>query len=255
MDLASASAVITGGNSGLGRATAVEFAKAGARVTIIDIDDGAGREVAEDIGVEFEHVDITDEEDLIEGLSNIASNMGGISVCVNCAGVAVGARIFSHDGPHDYDVFKKAVDVNLNGTFNAVRIAAAIMARNAPDRDGERGVIINVASIAALEGQRGQSAYAAAKSGVVGLTLPLARDLCSSGIRVNTIAPGIFDTRMLQKLRPRLRRKLASDVLFPRRLGLPEEFARLARFLVECAYINGETVRIDGGLRLSHAHL
>ena len=254
MDISGVSAIITGGNSGLGRATAEEFLKAGARVTIIDQDEETGRPLAEELGISFEHIDITNEEEVVEGLSRIADNNGGISVCVNCAGIAVGARIFGHDGPHDYEIFRKTVDVNLSGTFNVVRIAAAIMARNAPNEDGERGVIINVSSIAASEGQRGQSAYAAAKSGVVGMTIPLARDLGSTGIRVNAIAPGIFDTRMLKKLRPRLRRKLSSDVVFPRRLGVPSEFAKLAKFLVECAYINGETVRIDGALRLGHRH-
>ena len=254
MELSGKSAIITGGNSGFGRATAEEFLAAGARVTIIDRDEETGQALAEKLGISFAHIDITDEEEVVEGLSNIADNSGGISVCVNCAGIAVGARIFGHDGPHDYEIFRKTVDVNLSGTFNVVRIAAAIMAQNAPNEDGERGVIVNVSSIAASEGQSGQSAYAAAKSGIVGMTLPLARDLGSTGIRVNTIAPGIFDTRMLKKLRPRLRRKLASNVIFPRRLGVPSEFAKLAKFLVECAYINGETVRIDGALRLGHKH-
>ena len=252
MELSGASAIITGGNSGLGRATAEEFLGAGARVTLIDKDEETGRALAEQLGTSFEHIDITNEEEVVEGLSSIAESNGGISICVNCAGIAVGARIFGHDGPHDYEIFRKTVDVNLSGAFNVIRVAAAVMAQNPPNSDGERGVIINVSSIAASDGQRGQSAYAAAKSGVVGMTLPLARDLGSTGIRVNTISPGIFDTRMLKKLRPRLRRKIASDVVFPRRLGEPSEFAKLAKFLVECAYINGETIRIDGALRLAH---
>jgi len=172
------------------------------------------------------------------------------SILINCAGVAIAGLTYSKKGPHPYEAFKRTVDVNLVGVFNMIRIVSGIMAENIPEADGERGVIINTASIAATDGQKGQTAYASSKAAVLGLTLPLARDLAEMGIRVNTICPGIFSTPMIQEVNPKIKAKLAQEVVFPKRLGRPEEFAQLVKFLIECPYINGEAIRLDGGLRM-----
>ena len=250
MDLQGARALITGGASSLGEATAREFIAAGAKVTISDLNDERGTELAKEIGAEFVKFDMADEESTIVALENVAIAMQGISVCVNCAAIATGALVFGNDGPHDFEVFKKTVEFNLFGTFNVIRIVASVMAKNEPNEDGERGVIINTASVAGFEGQRGQSAYAASKAGIAAMNLPLARDLGPLGIRVNSIAPGVFDTPVLQEIDEERRKLLAADVIFPKRLGHPAEFASLARLIVECSYMNGETIRIDAGVRL-----
>jgi NAD(P)-dependent dehydrogenase (short-subunit alcohol dehydrogenase family) len=176
--------------------------------------------------------------------------MGRISVLVNCAGVVSGGKTVGREGPHDLGQFRRTIDINLTGTFNCLRLVAAEMARNA-STEGERGVIVNTASIAAFDGQKGQAAYAASKAGIAGMTLPIARDLAGNGIRICAIAPGVFLTPMLEGLGPELQESLAADVTFPRRLGRPEEFAALAGFIVECGYLNGEVIRLDGALRMS----
>jgi NAD(P)-dependent dehydrogenase (short-subunit alcohol dehydrogenase family) len=250
MQLQSTKAVVTGGASGLGEATARHFAEAGAQVTIFDRDRSRGEAVAAEIGGHFAEVDVTDEASVQAAIDMAADRMGGISACVNCAGIAFGIKTTGRDGPHPLDKFRLTLDVNLTGTFNVARLAATRMAQNTPEPDGARGVIINTASVAAFDGQKGQVAYSASKGGVVGMTLPMARDLASTGIRVMTIAPGLFLTPMLMGLPEDVRTSLAADVPNPSRLGDPAEYARLAGFIVEAGYLNGEVIRIDGALRM-----
>ena len=251
MKLKDATTIISGGGSGLGFATAKEFASEGANVVIFDLNDSGSGTSADAFGAKFWQVDVTDEGQVNEAVEGVADSLGGIAVCVNCAGIGTAGAVFSRRRQNVYSQFKRTIDINLCGTFNVIRAVAPFMARNSPSEDGERGAIINTASIAAFEGQPGQAAYSASKAGIAGMSVPLAREFASKGIRVNSIAPGIFDTPMLHGLpSPELKERLAADVVFPRRLGKPREFARLARFLAECAYMNGETVRIDAGLRL-----
>ncbi|MCK0094319.1 SDR family NAD(P)-dependent oxidoreductase [Yoonia sp. F2084L] len=237
MQINKAIAVITGGASGLGAATATAFAKAGATVTIFDRDP-AGADFADRLGASFAQVDVTDEASVAAGLNQA----GDINVAINCAGIATAEKTLGRDGPHRQDSFTRTVDINLNGTFNVARLAAARMAKG--------GVIINTASVAAFDGQKGQTAYAASKAGIAGLSLPMARDLARNGIRVMAIAPGIFRTPMLEGLGEEVMAGLAKDVVYPARLGDPAEFAALARFIVECDYLNGTTIRLDGALRM-----
>lgn len=247
MKLSETRAIVTGGGSGLGAATAAYFAKQGAKVFIFDRDEAAGEAHAKTIGASFVQVDVTDEDSVKAGIAAAKDAMGGIDALVNCAGIAPAERIVGREGPHRLNLFKTVIDVNLAGSFNVLRLAAAEMAANGRD---ENGVIINTASIAAFEGQKGQAAYAASKAGIAGLTLPLARDLASQKVRVCAIAPGIFGTPMLRGLPQNVQDALAEEVTFPKRLGEPEEYARLAAFMVESPYMNGETVRIDGALRM-----
>ena len=237
MQITGAKAVITGGASGLGAATAQAFVAAGAQVTIFDRDP-AGADFAATIGAGFAEVDVTDEVSVIAGLDQA----GSINVAINCAGIATAEKTLGKDGPHRQSSFARTVDINLNGTFNVARLAAARMEQG--------GVIINTASVAAFDGQKGQTAYAASKAGIAGLSLPMARDLARSGIRVMAIAPGIFRTPMLESLGQEVMDGLAQDVVYPARLGDPAEFAALARFIVECDYLNGTTIRLDGALRM-----
>ena len=237
MQITGAKAVITGGASGLGAATAQAFVAAGAQVTIFDRDP-AGADFAATIGAGFAEVDVTDEASVIAGLDQA----GSINVAINCAGIATAEKTLGKDGPHRQSSFARTVDINLNGTFNVARLAAARMEQG--------GVIINTASVAAFDGQKGQTAYAASKAGIAGLSLPMARDLARSGIRVMAIAPGIFRTPMLESLGQEVMDGLAQDVVYPARLGDPAEFAALARFIVECDYLNGTTIRLDGALRM-----
>ena len=230
-------AVITGGASGLGAATARAFVDAGARVTIFDRDP-KGASFAADIGAGFAVVDVTDEASVSAGLDHA----GPINVAVNCAGIATTEKTLGREGPHQQESFQRTVDINLSGTFNVARLAAARMAQG--------GVIINTASVAAFDGQKGQAAYAASKAGIAGLSLPMARDLARNGIRVMAIAPGIFRTPMLEGLGQEVMDGLAVDVVYPARLGEPSEFAALAKFIVECDYLNGTTIRLDGALRM-----
>lgn len=250
MNLKDTAAVITGGASGLGEATARHFAAQGAAVTLLDRDTTRGPEVAAEIGGHFVQTDVTDEGSVQAALGHARSEMGRITVAVNCAGIADAAKTVGRDGAHPLPLFQRTIDINLVGTFNVARLAADVMQTNTPDADGARGVIINTASIAAFDGQKGQTAYAASKGGVVGLGLPMARDLAKLGIRVMTIAPGIFMTPMLAGLGEEVQAALAADVPCPPRLGDPAEFARLAGFIVSCGYLNGEVIRIDGALRM-----
>jgi NAD(P)-dependent dehydrogenase (short-subunit alcohol dehydrogenase family) len=237
MKLADANAIVTGGASGLGAATAAAFVAAGARVTIFDLDP-VGAAYADSIDAGFAQVDVTDEDSVVRALDKLSE----VNVAVNCAGIATAEKTLGRDGPHALGSFARTVDINLNGTFNVARLAAARMTNG--------GVIINTASVAAFDGQKGQTAYAASKAGIAGLSLPMARDLARNGIRVVAIAPGIFRTPMLEGLGADVMAELAKDVVYPGRLGAPAEFAALARFIVECDYLNGTTIRLDGALRM-----
>lgn len=243
-------ALITGGASGLGEATARHFRAQGAKVTILDRNTKRGPEVAAEIGARFVQTDVTDEASVSAAVAEGAQTMGAITCAINCAGIASGAKTLGRDGPHDLALFQRTIDINLVGSFNVARLAAVEMARNERTEDGLRGVIINTASIAAFDGQKGQAAYAASKGGIVGLSLPMARDLSREGIRVMAIAPGIILTPMLMNLPQEVQDQLAQDVTCPKRLGKPEEYAALARFIVESDYLNGEVIRIDGALRM-----
>ncbi|SFT76206.1 3-hydroxyacyl-CoA dehydrogenase [Sedimentitalea nanhaiensis] len=250
MKLSTTAAIVTGGASGLGEATARHFAANGAKVTILDRDADRGARVAEEIGGFFAQTDVTDEESVQAAIDLAVEKMGTITATVNCAGIAYGIKTVGKDGPHPLDAFKRTIDINLVGTFNVCRLASVVMARNTPEPDGARGVIVNTASVAAFDGQKGQTAYSASKGGIVGMTLPMARDLASTGIRVMTIAPGIFMTPMLAGLPEDVQASLAADVPNPERLGHPAEYGRLAGFIVEMGYLNGEVIRIDGALRM-----
>ena len=250
MKMQDTAVIVTGAASSLGAATARAFAEAGAAVTILDRDAKQGQALADELGAGFAGVDVTDEASVRAGLEVARGHMGRVNALVNCAGIAFAIKTLGRDGPHPLDTFRRAVDVNLVGTFNCIRLASEMMAGNVPNDEGERGVIVNTASIAAFDGQKGQAAYAASKAAVVGMALPVARDLAQNGIRINTIAPGLFLTPMLMGLPEEAREQLAADVTFPRRLGRPEEYARLARFMVEVSYLNGECVRLDGALRM-----
>ena len=250
MDIANAAAVITGGASGLGEATARHFAGLGAHVTLLDRDRDRGAAVAADIGGHFVQTDVTSEKSVQAAIDTAVGKMGYVSVAVNCAGIALGIKTVGRDGAHPLDAFQRTIDINLVGTFNVARLAVKAMQGNEPDQDGARGVIVNTASIAAFEGQKGQTAYAASKGGVAGMCLPMARDLASLGIRVMTIAPGIFKTPMLAGLPQEVQDSLAADVPCPARLGDPAEYAQLAAFIVGAGYLNGEVIRIDGALRM-----
>ncbi|GAA6207632.1 3-hydroxyacyl-CoA dehydrogenase [Cognatishimia sp. WU-CL00825] len=250
MKITETAAVITGGASGLGEATARSFAAAGAQVTIFDRDSERGNAVAAEIGGYFVETDVTDEASVTAAIAFAKKSMGKLNAAVNCAGIALAIKTLGRDGPHALSAFQKTIDINLVGTFNVARLAAAAMTENAPESDGARGVIINTASIAAMDGQKGQAAYAASKGGIVGLSLPMARDLSKNGIRVMAIAPGIFKTPMLIGLGQEVMDTLAADVTCPPRLGDPAEYADLAKFIVECGYMNGEVIRLDGALRM-----
>ena len=250
MRIQDTAAIITGGASGLGEATARLFRERGAQVTLLDRDSERGPQVAAEIGAAFVETDVTDEDSVGAAIKTAISAMGRITAAVNCAGIATGEKTLGREGPHSLAAFRRTLDINLVGTFNVARLAAAAMVQNAPEPDGARGVIINTASIAAFDGQKGQAAYAASKGGIVGLSLPMARDLAREGIRVMAIAPGIFATPMLRGLPQEVQDSLAQEVTCPKRLGDPAEYAALAAFIVECGYLNGEVIRLDGALRM-----
>jgi NAD(P)-dependent dehydrogenase (short-subunit alcohol dehydrogenase family) len=252
MQIEGSAAIVTGGASGLGEATVRALARRGARVVIVDRDEARGGALAAELGegVRFCKADVTEPAE-VQSAVDVATGMGALRVLVQCAGVGWAARTLNKEGaPHDFDLFKNVVSINLVGTFNVLRLCAAAMARNAPDADGQRGAIVNTASVAAFDGQIGQAAYAASKAGIAGMTLPVARDLSAVGIRVNTIAPGTFDTPMLAMLPEAARAALAAGIPFPRRLGQPAEYAALALHLIDNGYVNGETIRLDGALRM-----
>lgn len=250
MEITQAAILITGGASGLGAATARVLSSAGAKVALADRDREKGEALANEIGAAFVETDVTDEASAQAAIASAKSAMGGINGLVNCAGIATAERTLGRNGPHEINSFERTVGINLTGSFNMIRLATAAMAENDPGTDGERGVIVNTASIAAFDGQKGQVAYAASKAGIAGMTLPLSRDLSSMGIRVMTIAPGVFLTPMLEGLGEEVQNSLAADVTFPRRLGRPEEYGNLVRFILEAGYLNGEVIRLDGALRM-----
>lgn len=253
MKLQDAIALISGGGSGLGEATAREFAAAGARIVVLDLPGSPGAKVAESFGDNglFCAADVISGDGVANAIEAAVQRFGTLHIAVNCAGIGRAARTVGKEGAHPLELFTKVVQVNLIGTFNVIRLAALRMSKNNPNADGERGVIINTASIAAYDGQIGQAAYSASKGGVVGMTLPIARDLASLGIRVCTIAPGTFDTPMLALLPDSARKALGAAIPFPSRLGRPEEYAALARHIVENEMLNGETIRLDGALRMA----
>jgi NAD(P)-dependent dehydrogenase (short-subunit alcohol dehydrogenase family) len=253
MDLNGVAAIVTGGASGLGEATARRLTAAGARVAVVDLQDDRGEQVAKELEGLYVRADVTSPDDVTAAVE-AAAELGTLRVLVNCAGIGLAQRTIGRDGSyesaHPLDGFQRVISVNLIGTFNCIRIGATAISRAEPLDDGERGAIVNTASIAAFDGQIGQAAYSASKGGIVGMTLPIARDLAAAGIRVNTIAPGIMDTPLLGLLPDDVRAALGAGVLFPKRLGMPEEFAELALHLLTNPYVNGEVVRLDGGLRM-----
>jgi NAD(P)-dependent dehydrogenase (short-subunit alcohol dehydrogenase family) len=253
MRISESVALVTGGASGLGEATVRLLAGAGGAVTILDRPGSAGEQLAAELGprVAFRAADVTDEAEVRDAVARTVERFGTVHVAVNCAGVGVAMRTITREGPHPLDLFAKVIQVNLIGTFNVIRLAAAQMAKNTPNDEGERGVIINTASVAAYDGQIGQAAYSASKGGVVGMTLPIARDLASLGVRVLTIAPGTFDTPMLAMAPEPLRQALAAQIPFPSRLGRPSEYAALIRHILENVMLNGETIRLDGAIRMA----
>lgn len=253
MNLDSSVALVTGGASGLGEATVRTFLDAGARAVIVDRPQSNGEALATSLGqqVLFAAADVTSPEEVEAAVRRAVDAFGTVHIAVNCAGVGTAMRTVSKSGPMPLDLFAKVIEVNLIGTFNVIRLVAMQMATNAPNQEGERGVIINTASTAAFDGQIGQAAYSASKAGIVGMTLPIARDLGSIGVRVLTIAPGTFDTPMLAMMPDAQRQILAAAIPFPRRLGRPPEFAALARHIVENPVLNGETIRLDGALRMA----
>jgi NAD(P)-dependent dehydrogenase (short-subunit alcohol dehydrogenase family) len=253
MQLQGSTALVTGGASGLGEAVVRRFAAHGANVVILDRNEERGAAVAQELGAQatFVKADVASESDIQQAVNTTREKYGSIQIAVNCAGVGWAMRTLSKEGPHSLDLFETVIKINLIGTFNVIRLAAAAMQQNTPNEAGERGVIINTASVAAFDGQIGQAAYSASKGGIVGMTLPIARDLSRDGIRVVTIAPGLFDTPLLAALPEPARISLGQQVPFPARLGRPEEYGHLAQFIVENEYINGETIRLDGSIRMS----
>jgi NAD(P)-dependent dehydrogenase (short-subunit alcohol dehydrogenase family) len=251
MDMKGHAAVVTGGASGLGAATAAELAHAGVKVVCLDVNLDGARAVAEKIGGYAVQCDVTNAEQSAAALAQARAKHGAARILINCAGVGPAKRIVGRDGPMPLGDFERVIAVNLIGTFNMMRLAAADMQSLSPLADGERGVIISTASVAAFEGQVGQAAYSASKGGVAALTLPAAREFAQFGIRVNAIAPGIFHTPMLMALPEEAQKSLAAAVPFPKLLGRPEQFASLARHIIENTYINGEVIRLDGALRMA----
>ena len=250
MDIEGRNALVAGGASGLGAATARALHAAGANVTIADLNPDRGQELADELGASFVAADVTDAEQVATAVAH-AAGQDGLRISVCCAGIGPAQKIAGSKGPHSFELFENVLRVNLIGTFNVLRLAATAMLGNDPDDAGERGVCVNTASIAAYDGQIGQVAYAASKGGIVGLTLPAARDLSQNGIRVCTIAPGLFDTPLMAGLPEEVREALGKSVPFPPRLGRPDEYAALALHIVQNTMLNGETIRLDGSLRMA----
>ena len=253
MELSQKTFLVTGGGSGLGAACARMLAAQGANVILADVNENSGQALAVELGARarFIRTDVTEEAQVQQAIDLAVRTFGGLHGSVQCAGIVLGERVLGKTGPHPLASFAKVIQVNLIGTFNVVRLAAAAMANNAPTPAGERGVLVNTASVAAFDGQIGQAAYAASKGGIVSLTLPLARDLARWGIRVMAIAPGIFGTPMLKALPQAAQDSLGASVPFPKRLGEPREYAELVLFIVRSGYLNGEVIRIDGALRMA----
>ncbi len=253
MDLNGVAAIVSGGASGLGEATVRDLAAAGAKVVVADLNEDRGKAVAESVGGVFASTDVSSEESVTAAVAAAEALGAPLRVAVSCAGIGWAARTVGRDGtPHDLGLYKKVIDVNLIGTFNIMRIAAAAMAKTDPaDADGQRGVVVNTASIAGIEGQTGQIAYSASKGGIIGMTVPAARDLAAIGIRVNTICPGIIDTPIYGSgaASDEFKAKLIAPVVFPKRMGTADEFAKLVRSLIDNDYMNAEVIRFDGGIR------
>ena len=244
--------VVTGGASGLGLVTCQHLAAAGAKLAIFDLKIEAAQALQSELGQAiFVEVDVTSEESVANGIKLTMESFGAIHALVNCAGVAPGGKTVGRNGPLGLEKFSQVININLLGTFNVLRLAAEQMAKNQPDEGGERGVIINTASVAAFDGQMGQAAYSASKAGVAGMTLPIARDLAQLGIRNMTIAPGIFDTPMMQAMTDEVRDPLIALVQSPKRFGDPIEYAKMAAHIIDNSYLNGEVIRLDGGLRMN----
>ena len=252
MKIEAAGAVVSGGASGLGEATVRRLHAGGAQVVIADVNPEKGEALASELGIAFVQCDVREEDQVQAAVDKAAEADGGLRIAVSCAGTGIPIKVASSKGPHPLEAFKVLVDINLVGTFNVMRLAAfKMLSENEPNDEGERGVLINTASVAAFDGQVGQIAYSATKGGVVGLTLPAARDLADKGIRVCTIAPGLFDTPLLGALPEDARNSLGKQVPFPSRLGRPAEYADLAAHIVENAMLNGETIRLDGAIRMA----
>jgi NAD(P)-dependent dehydrogenase (short-subunit alcohol dehydrogenase family) len=252
MEINGAAAIVSGGASGLGEATARALAEAGAIVTIADLNEERGSALATELGGVFVKTDVSDEASVAGAVTAATDTGAPLRIAVSCAGIGASGRIVNKDGePHRLDIFQKIIQVNLIGTFNMMRLAAAAIAKTEPlGPDGERGVLVNTASVAAVDGQIGQVAYSASKGGVVGMTLPVARDLSVVGIRVCTILPGTMDTPLFGLASAEVKAGLAKDVLFPKRMGTPEEFGALVRSIAEISYLNAEVIRLDGGVRM-----
>ena len=251
MNVKGQAAIVTGGASGLGGATASALAAAGAKVAIFDLQDELGEQKAKEIGGLFVKTNVADAASVEASVKTVVEKLGTPRVVVNCAGIGRSGRTISKSGPHDLAMFSQVIQVNLIGTFNVIRLAAYAMSQAEPLDGGERGVIVNTASVAAFDGQIGQAAYSASKGGVVGMTLPIARDLASLGVRVCTIAPGLFLTPMMMSLPAETQKSLGAQVPFPSRLGDPKEYAQLAMSIVENPMLNGETIRLDGAIRIA----
>jgi NAD(P)-dependent dehydrogenase (short-subunit alcohol dehydrogenase family) len=253
MELQRITFIVTGGASGLGSATARMAAQNGSNVVIADVNEAAGKALAVELGASarFVRTDVTDEASAEAAVAAAVNVFGAVHALVNCAGIVHGEKVVGKEGAHSLAAFARAININLIGTFNLIRLAAQVMAKNAPNENGERGVIVNTASVAAFDGQIGQAAYSASKAGVVGMTLPIARELARSGIRVMTIAPGLFETPMMASLTPEVQQALGKMVPFPPRLGKPAEFASLVREIVANPMLNGEVIRLDGAIRMA----
>jgi NAD(P)-dependent dehydrogenase (short-subunit alcohol dehydrogenase family) len=253
MDIQGKVALVTGGASGLGAATVRMIVGAGGRAVILDLNEKLGHALAAELGdsTRFVRADVSEPAEVEQAVKTAVDTFGALHICANCAGIGHPQRTISKDGPADLAQFSKVIRVNLIGTFNVTRLAAWAISKSAPGTDGERGVVICTASVAAFDGQIGQAAYSASKGGVAGMTLPIARDLSSVGIRVVTIAPGLFDTPMLAALPEEVRASLGSMVPFPKRLGKPAEYAQLARQIIENPMLNGEVIRLDGAIRMA----
>jgi NAD(P)-dependent dehydrogenase (short-subunit alcohol dehydrogenase family) len=247
MILKNVKAVITGAGSGLGEGTARYLKEKGAELLLIDLNADGLKSVADDIGAQYCVGDVSNEEEM----KNAITDFNDLNCLVNCAGIAVGAKVVSSRGMHDLNLFEKVLKVNLIGSFNMLRLCADKMQSNEPDHEGEKGVVINTASVAAYDGQIGQAAYSASKGGIVGMTLPIARELASNGIRVNTIAPGLFATAMLSGMSEEVQQSLIATTVFPKRLGTPLEYAMLVESILTNVLLNGETIRLDGSVRLA----
>ncbi|MGB4912745.1 MAG: 3-hydroxyacyl-CoA dehydrogenase [Candidatus Dechloromonas phosphoritropha] len=252
MEIAGKVFLVTGAGSGLGAATVRALAAAGANVVLADVNREAGENLAAELGANacFVETDVANEASAVNAVNTANSVFGGLHGLVNCAGVAPAEKVVGRDGPHKLETFARTININLVGTFNMIRLAAEAMMKGEPDAGGERGVIVNTASVAAFEGQLGQAAYAASKGGIVALTLPVARELAKSGIRCVTVAPGIMETPMLMGMPQEVQDSLGKMVPFPSRMGRPAEFAALVRHIVENSYLNGEVIRLDGAIRM-----